>query len=76
MYDLFDLNYTGPSYQIVQRIIKKGVQFILEEHEQIFATVAKIYRDATSVHKITRLILVILAEDETKVKARVAYEQK
>ena len=37
---------------------------------------ANIYRHAKDVHNISGPLLVILAEDETKVKSRVAYEKK
>ena len=39
-------------------------------------TVAKIYRDAEVAHGITWPIMVILAKDETKVKAQLAWEAK
>jgi hypothetical protein len=76
MCDLFALNYAGPGYSTVKRDCRKGVQFVPGEHSQIFKAVAQIYADAKKVHGITGPVPVILAEDETKVKSRVAYEQK
>jgi len=38
------------------------------EHGDIFATMVEIYRDAKLAHGITGLVLVILVEDETKVR--------
>jgi hypothetical protein len=74
MCDLFTLNFAGPSYTTVKRENKKGVQFVPGEHPQIFACVAQIYKEAKSAHGIRGPVPVILAEDETKVKTRVAWE--
>jgi hypothetical protein len=76
MVDLFSLKFAGPSYSQVKRYVKKGVQFILGEHVEIFYAVAEIYRDAKLAHNIVGPVPVILAEDETKVKGRVAWESK
>lgn len=76
MCDLFQLNYDGPSYSTTKRECKKGVQFIAGEHSEIFASVAQIYRDAKAKHMIVGPVPILLAEDETKVKGRIAYEAK
>lgn len=69
------MNYIGPSLSTVKRENRKGVQFISGEHKDMFANVAEIYCEAKHVHGIVGPIPVILAEDETKVKGRVAWEQ-
>ena len=76
MVDLFALNFAGASYSEVKRDVRKGIQFIPGEHSEIFAAVAQIYRDAKLAHNIVGPVPVILAEDETKVKGRVAWEPK
>jgi hypothetical protein len=76
MCDLFALNFAGPSYFSIKRENKKGVHFIAGEHFAIFASIANIYREAKETHGITGLVPVILAEDETKVKMRIAWEAK
>ena len=76
MCDLFALNYSGPSYSTIKRGNKKGIQHVLGEHGEIFAAVAEIYKDAKDAHGIIGPIPVILAEDETKVRSRVHYEQR
>ena len=76
MVDIFALNFAGPSYRQVKREVRKGVQFLPGEHAQIFAAVAQIYREAKLAHNIIGPVPVILAEDETKVKGRVAWEPK
>jgi hypothetical protein len=76
MCDLFALNYSGPSYSTIKRDNKKGIQHVSGEHGEIFAAVAEIYKDAKAAHGITGPIPVILAEDETKVRSRVSYEQR
>ena len=53
---------------------KKGIQHVVGKHSEIFAAIGQIYKDAKLIHKISRAVPVILAEDETKVKSRVAYE--
>jgi hypothetical protein len=45
------------------------VQFIPSEHV-IFKCVAKIYKEAKQVHNIGGLVLIILVEDEIKVKSK------
>ena len=76
MYDLFQLNFAGPSYCSIKRDIKKGVQFRPGEHKEIFAAVAAIYKDAKSTLNIVGPVPVTLAEDETKVKGRIGWESK
>ena len=76
MVDIFSLNYSGASYRQVKREGGKGVQFLPGEHSQIFAAMAQIYRDAKLSHNILGPVPVLLAEDETKVKGRVAWESK
>ena len=76
MVDIFALNFAGPSYRQVKREVRKGVQFLPGEHAQIFAVVAQIYREAKLAHNIVGPVPVILPEDETKVKGRVAWEPK
>ena len=48
----------------------KGVQFIHAEHAEIFSAMAQIYRDAKMAHNIVGPVLVIVAEDETKLKGK------
>ena len=67
MCDLFQLNFVGPSYKTAKRSNAKGVKFILGEHAHIFKGVAEIYKEAKSMYRIVGPMLVILAEDETKV---------
>ena len=76
MCDLFSFNYSGPSYSTIKRDNKKGIQHVAGEYGDIFASVANIYKDAKMAHGITGPVLVILVEDETKVRSRVAYEQR
>ena len=76
MCDVFSVNYLGPNYSTIKWDHKKGVHFIPGEHSEIFATVAEIYRMAKQAHGITEPVPVILAEDETKVRGRVAYKPK
>ena len=76
MCDLFALNFGGPALCTTKREDRKGVQFVAGEHEEIFASVAQIYRDAKVANGIEGPVPVILAEDETKIKGRVAYEQR
>ena len=76
MIDMFALNFAGPSYSQVKQDVKKGVQFVPGEHLHIFASVAEIYRDAKALHNIVGPVPVILVEDETKMKGRVAWEPK
>ena len=76
MCDLFALNFEGPSYDTIRRENRKGVQFIAGEHTALFSCVTNIYRDAKSAHGVQGHVLVILAEDETKVKARISWEAR
>ena len=68
MCELFELNYAGPNPSTTKRENQKGVQFVHGEHVDIFQSVAKIYKDAKAAHGIVGPVLVILVEDETKVK--------
>ena len=76
MCHFFSLNYCGPSYSTTKKINKTSIRFIGGEHSEIFASVAEIYKCAKIAHGIVGPVPVILAEDETKVKGRVAWEQK
>jgi hypothetical protein len=76
MCDLFSLNFVGPTYMTVKRENQKGVQFVPGEHREVFRCVAEIYKCAMVVHGVVGPIPVILAEDETKVKPRITWEQK
>lgn len=46
------------------------------EHREVFHSVAEIYKNAMAHHGIIGPVPVILAEDETKVKSRICYEQR
>jgi len=74
--DLFALNFAGPSYETIRRECRKGIQFIAGEHAEIFESIATIYADAKATHGIIGSVPVILAEDETKVRGRVAWEAR
>lgn len=74
MCDLFSLNFAAPSYSTVKRENIKGVRFVAGEHPLIFQSVARIYREAKNAHGVTGPVPIILAEDETKVKARITWE--
>ena len=76
MVDLFSLNYGGLEMSTVIRENRKGVQFVLSKHADIFNAVANTYRHEKDVHNIRDLVPMILAEDETKVKSKVANKQK
>lgn len=76
MCNVFSLNYLGPNFSTIKRDHKKGAQFIPGKNSEIFVCVAEIYRKAKVALGITGPVPVILAEDETKVKGRVAYEPK
>jgi hypothetical protein len=76
MCDLFSLNFAGPTYMTIKRENQKGVQFVPGEHREVFRCVAEIYKCAMVVHGVVGPIPMILAEDETKVKPRVTWEQK
>jgi hypothetical protein len=75
MCDFFQLNFFRPSYKVVKKANKKGVQFVHGEHV-IFKCVAKIYKEAKRVYNIGGPISVILVEDETKVKSRVSWDSR
>jgi hypothetical protein len=72
MCDLLTLNFGGPSYDCTKRENKKMVQFIVGEYFLLFAAMADIYREAKVNHRVEGHVPVILAEDETKVKARIS----
>ena len=74
--DLFSLNFARPSFDTIRRDNRKGVMFMSGEHAEIFESIASIYVDAKSLHGISGPILVILAEDETRVRSRVSYEAR
>ena len=74
MYDLFVFNYTGSSFSTIKRQNTKLICFIVDEHLVLFIQVTKIYENAMEAHGINGLVGVILAEDETKVILRVAWE--
>ena len=74
LYDLFALNFVGPSFNSIWRESRKGVMFISWEHAKIFKSIVAIYTDAKKMHGIYGPISVILAEDETKVRGRVSWE--
>lgn len=76
MCELFSLNYCGPNYSTTKRENQKGVQFVPGEHADIFKSVAEIYKNAKHAHGIVGPVPVILAEDETKVKGRVAWDHR
>ena len=76
MCNLFSLNFGGPNYSSIKRVNHKGVQFVPGEHADIFRSVAQIYKEAKEAHGIVGPIPVILAEDETKVKGRVAWDHR
>ena len=76
MCDFFPLNYCGPSYSTTKKINKTNVRFLGGEHSEFFASVAEIYKGAKLAHGIVGPIPVILAEDETKVKGRIMWDQK
>ncbi len=74
MYDFFQLNFVGPSYKAIKRANKKGVQFVPNEHVDIFKCVVEIHKEAKRVHNIGGPVLIILAKDETKVKSKVSWD--
>ena len=76
IFDLYSLNFGGPKISTIKRVGRKSVQFVPGEHREIFKAIAHIYKDAKFAHGIEGPILMILAEDETKVKSKVAYEPK
>ena len=76
MFDLFALNYAGPSYNTVKKESRKGVQHVAGEHGEIFASLAEIYKEAKVAYGIVGAVPVILAEDERKLRSRVSYEQR
>ena len=74
MVDLFSLYMCSPSYNTVRRKNRKGIHFVPREHWEIFKCVAEIYMKVKIAHIISSAILVILLEDETKVKAHTTWE--
>jgi hypothetical protein len=52
------------------------VQFVPNEHVVIFKCAAKFYKEAKQVHNIGGHVLVILAENETKVKSKISWDSK
>jgi hypothetical protein len=76
MCDLFTLNYASPNFRTIKRQNQKGVHFKPGEHASIFKAVAEIYKTVMEVHGVGGIVLVILAEDETKVKQRISWEPK
>ena len=76
MCDLFSLSYSGPNYSTTKRENQKGVQFIPSEHTDIFKSVVQIYKNAKAAHGIVSPVPIILAEDETKVKGRIAWDHR
>ena len=52
------------------------ILYNMGEHGEIFAAIANIYKDAKAAHGIVGSVPVILAEDETKVRTRVSYDQR
>jgi hypothetical protein len=76
MCDFFQLNFAGPSYKTTKRANMKGVMFIPGEHASIFNCVAEIYEQAKVLYGIEGPVPIILEEDKTKVKLRVAWDTK
>ena len=76
MADLFSLNFYSLSYDTISRANKKEVDFVSKEPRKIFQCVADIYSKAMIAHSIYGPILVILSEDDTKVKSRSTWEPK
>jgi hypothetical protein len=74
MCDLFSLNFAAPSFSTVKRDNKKGVRFLAGEHGVIFKCVADIYVEAKALHGVHGVVPVLLSEDKTKVKARIAWD--
>jgi hypothetical protein len=76
MVDLFSLYMCSPSYNTIRRENRKDIHFVLGEHQEIFKCVTEIYVKVKIAHIISSAILMILLEDETKVKARATWEPK
>lgn len=74
--NLFALDLAGPNYSIMKRDHKKGIQFTLKEHFEIYVVVAKIYKYAKVVDNIYGPVAVILVEGKTKVKRTIFREAK
>jgi hypothetical protein len=74
MCELFALNFAAPSFNTIKRDNAKRVRFVVGEHAAIFQSVAKIYVEAKTTHRVVGPVPVILAEDETKVKTRITWE--
>ena len=69
-------NAKGNQFRENKRDANKGVQFTPGEHAEIIVAVEIFYRDAKVTHNIAGPVLIILAEDEMKVKRKVAWEPK
>jgi hypothetical protein len=76
MCDLFSLNYVGPSMNTTKRENKKVARFVSGKHIEDFRNVASIYKDVLCTHDITRSVLVIFAEDETKIKGWMLWQSR
>lgn len=70
------LFFAKPSCSTIKRKLKKVEHHISGLHNEIFVAVAGIYKDTKEVHGINGLDLIILVEDETKIKGRVVWESK
>jgi len=69
--DLFAFNFARPSFDNIWRESRKGVMFVSEEHAEIFKSIANIYIDAKEAHGLFRLVSIIHAEDEIKVRGHI-----
>ena len=76
MCDLFFLISNGPNYSTIKQENQKGVQSVPGEHFEIFRTMTQIYKNTKAAHGITSLVPIILVEDETKVKGRIAWDHR
>ena len=65
-----------PLFSTIKRENRKGVQFVPGVHQPIFAEVARIYKLAKEAHGINGPVPVIVAQDETKGKARVTWDSR
>jgi hypothetical protein len=57
MCDLYALNFLGPLFSTTKREIRKGVQFIIGEHADVFKSIANIYKAAMKAHDIDHWIM-------------------
>ena len=74
MWDLFTLKFVAPSFSMIKWDNKKGVWFLTGEHAVIFKCIADIYVEAKVLHGIHGPVPVLLSEDETKMKAHIAWD--